>query len=120
MAPQGSDVLRRLEARHGRCCCDVVDHELVVVEHREDVPPLARTGRTLHQGKLIARELADMRAGRHVPEAHLGFEVSGFWGLEFRAWGLWFMVYDLWFMVYGLWFMVYGLWFMVSGLWFMV
>jgi len=76
----GSDVRRRLEARHGSCCHTVLRVLLLlpdfvdpkpISEGRNDVPvPLVLTGKALHQGEPAARELADLPAGRDVKEAH--------------------------------------------------
>ena len=79
-APHGEDHLRRPEARYGSCCRtvprvpllvpDLVDQKLVVVG-REDVPvPDVLIGKTLHQGKKIPRELADLPARHDLKEAH--------------------------------------------------
>ena len=92
---------RRFEARHGSCCRTVLRVLLLVpnfvdpkrvVEGRDDVAVLfVLAGRTLHEGKHTARELADLPAGRDVPHAHLRLRVSRFWfrveGLGFRGWG---------------------------------
>ena len=80
VAPHGADILRRLEARHGSCCRTVL-HVLLLVPHlvdpkrvaagRNDVPVRrVLTRKTLHQGELVAHELADLPAGRYVPKAH--------------------------------------------------
>jgi len=79
-APHGADFLRRLEARHGSCCHTVLRVLLVlpdfvdpkrVAEGRDDVAVLCvLAGNTLHQGKLVSHELADLPAGRDLKEAH--------------------------------------------------
>ena len=76
----GKGKLRRLEARHGSCCRtvfrvlllvpDFVDPKRVADGRHDVAVPLVLTGKTLHQGESVARELADLPAGRDVPPAH--------------------------------------------------
>jgi len=80
MAPHGVDVLRRLEARHGSCYRtalrvlllrpDLVDPKRFAASRDDVAIPLVLAGKTLHQGKFVTSELADLPAGRDVPKAH--------------------------------------------------
>ena len=79
-APQRADVLRCLEARHGSFHGTVLRVLLrlrtfvdpkCAAEGRDDVSvPRVLTGKTLHQGKLFPRELANLPAGCDVKDAH--------------------------------------------------
>ena len=79
-APHREDELRRLEARHGSCCRNVlrvllllpdfVDPKRVAAGRDDVVVPVVLAGKTLHQGEPAARELADLLARLDGPKAH--------------------------------------------------
>jgi len=72
--------MRRLEVRHGSYCRIAlrvllllrafVDSKHVLAERDDVVFHLVLTKKTLHQGKILPRKLADLPAGRDVPHTH--------------------------------------------------